>query len=338
MIIVKDNLTGCPLVSIIILTYNQEKLVGQTISSVAEQKTNFPYEILLADDCSTDNTKAVCIKYQEMYPDRIVVIENDKNKGLKRNYFENISEFARGKYIAVCGGDDWWIDDCKIQKQIDYLENHPECTMVHTNSYNWKHGTDIKKAKPSKNTCRDDYEKMVVQNNIMALTVCFTKKAYDAFVREIDPLNQTLPMDDYSMWIWHSFRGKIHKMEDYTAIYRILPNSLSHSTNFLKAHHIETERREIKMYFINHFKTYDQNIIDQINLKCYLDTLSTTELVGDVELRNERNVFLLKHHYYLFFIIGKVYQIIGKNIKLNRLFRKFDLLVKMYHPCKKYFI
>lgn len=120
-----------PKVSIIVLTYNQEKLIGRTLDSILAQQCDFPFEIIVGEDCSTDGTLDVCRSYAERYPDIIRLFANKPNKGLVDNYYDCILE-AKGEYIADCGGDDFWVDRFKLQKEADVLDGDPEITIVHT--------------------------------------------------------------------------------------------------------------------------------------------------------------------------------------------------------------
>lgn len=119
------------LVSINCIAYNHEKYIAQAIESFLMQKTDFDYEILIHDDASWDRTAAVIGEYARLYPDIIRPLyqtENQYSKGVKVGTMYNLSR-ARGKYIAVCEGDDYWTDRRKLQKQVDYMEAHPNCSM-----------------------------------------------------------------------------------------------------------------------------------------------------------------------------------------------------------------
>ncbi|WP_066314114.1 glycosyltransferase [Bacillus sp. FJAT-29814] len=116
------------LVSVNCITFNQEDMIGDAIESFLAQKTNFAYEILIGEDCSTDNTKKVVESYRDKYPDKIKLIANKQNLGFIGNV-RNLHEKSKGKYIAICDGDDYWTDPYKLQKQVDYLEENPECTL-----------------------------------------------------------------------------------------------------------------------------------------------------------------------------------------------------------------
>lgn len=116
------------LVSINCMTYNHEEYIAEAIESFLMQITEFNYEILIGEDCSTDNTKIIVENYMRMYPKKIRIITSEENVGAKMNS-QRLLENSKGKYIAECEGDDYWIDPYKLQKQVDYMEAHPTCTL-----------------------------------------------------------------------------------------------------------------------------------------------------------------------------------------------------------------
>lgn len=129
-----------PLVSVTVATYQHVNYIKQCLEGILMQKTNFPYEIIVGEDGSVDGTQDICKEYAEKYPDRIRLFIRDRN--LSQFVAENgeVTRFngiwnrmsARGKYIAWCEGDDFWIDPLKLQKQVDFLESHPDYGLVHT--------------------------------------------------------------------------------------------------------------------------------------------------------------------------------------------------------------
>ena len=119
------------MISVICITYNHEKYIRKCLDGFIMQETDFPYEVLVHDDASTDNTAAIVHEYEILYPDIIKPIyqtENQYSKG-KAITRDIIFPKCRGKYIALCEGDDYWIDTGKLQKQFDALETHPEIDM-----------------------------------------------------------------------------------------------------------------------------------------------------------------------------------------------------------------
>ncbi|MCD8540444.1 MAG: glycosyltransferase [Leadbetterella sp.] len=122
-----------PLVSVHLLTYNHVKFIRQSIESVIAQKTTFPFEIIIGDDCSTDGTSAIVDEYGARYPELVKVVRGEKNGGPQPNSIR-ILENCRGKYMAALEGDDYWIDPYKLQKQADFMEAHPDFSICFTNT------------------------------------------------------------------------------------------------------------------------------------------------------------------------------------------------------------
>lgn len=120
------------IVSVVVPTFNQEQYVQDTIMSIVRQECNFRYEIIVVDDCSIDNTYEKCKLVAEKYPEIIRLYKNSKNLGLLGNYFNALIPKCRGEFIAGCAGDDVWNDPNKLKIQVDYLQNHPDCSCLHT--------------------------------------------------------------------------------------------------------------------------------------------------------------------------------------------------------------
>ncbi len=120
-----------PLVSVHMITYNQERFIRRAIDSVLAQKTDFPFELVIGEDCSTDGTRQIVRDYQQKHPEKIRVVTSERNVGPKKNFVRTI-EACRGKYIAFCEGDDFWHCPDKLQIQADYLEKHPGCGLVYS--------------------------------------------------------------------------------------------------------------------------------------------------------------------------------------------------------------
>jgi len=131
-----------PLLSIVTITYNHEPFIAKTIEGVLMQQVNFPIEFIIAEDCSTDGTRAICQQYADQYPELIRLITSESNVGAIANE-RRAMQAARGKYIAFCEGDDYWTDPLKLQKQVDFLESHPDysVTFHRCKHYNVSSGT-----------------------------------------------------------------------------------------------------------------------------------------------------------------------------------------------------
>ncbi len=123
-----------PKLSVILITYNHEKYIRKALDSVLSQETDFPFEVVIGEDCSPDDTRNICKEYKKKYPDQVRLVSRDKNTGRPTlNVYETTMK-CRGEYLAYLEGDDYWTDTHKLQKQVDFLESHPEyiaCTHSH---------------------------------------------------------------------------------------------------------------------------------------------------------------------------------------------------------------
>lgn len=130
-----ESVRNTPSISVIMTVYNHEKYLRQAIEGVLNQVTDFPFEILINDDASTDGSASIIREYEQAHPEIIIGIYQKKNlysRGV--DFWSSIfSPRARGKYLAYCEGDDFWIRDDRLQKTVDYLEAHPECSAVYQN-------------------------------------------------------------------------------------------------------------------------------------------------------------------------------------------------------------
>lgn len=123
-------------VSILCTAYNHEKYIRRCLDSFVNQKTNFQYEVLINEDCSIDKTATIIREYAQKYPELIKPLYQKENQYSKHISITNdiLFPLAKGKYIAICEGDDYWCDENKLQKQFDYMEHHRECSMCTHNT------------------------------------------------------------------------------------------------------------------------------------------------------------------------------------------------------------
>lgn len=133
-----------PLVSVVMITYNHAPFILQAIEGVLFQKTNFEVEFIIADDCSPDDTETIIQKYLSHHPKGYLIkyTKHNPNKGMMPNFIWAL-EKASGKYIALCEGDDYWIDPNKLQKQVDYLEVNPSCQFVFHRVFELQNGNMV---------------------------------------------------------------------------------------------------------------------------------------------------------------------------------------------------
>lgn len=134
-----------PILSVIVITYNQEKYIRKCLESILMQKTNFEFEIVVAEDCSPDNTREILVEYKEKNPDIFNLILRDKNIGVNMNSALAIAA-AKGKYLAFLEGDDFWLDENKLQMQVDILEANTRYSAIAHNIYYAKPNGEVIKS------------------------------------------------------------------------------------------------------------------------------------------------------------------------------------------------
>lgn len=260
-----------PLVSIKCMTYNHENYIAQCIDGFLMQKTNFPFEILIHDDCSTDKTESIVRDYEAKFPKIIKGIyetENQWKKGCGAHHTK-IDAAIKGKYIAICEGDDYWIDENKLQMQVDFLENNPEYGMCYTKAKQYNQSMQ-KFNKKSIGADFDGFEDLLKNGNrIPTLTTVYRKDLLDKYQQEIQPSNKGWLMGDYPMWVYFSHECKVKFFDIVTAVYRVLENSASHSVDVAKLFRFEKSNREIRQFYANKYNV-NVDFEDDAFIKFYI--------------------------------------------------------------------
>lgn len=226
-----------PLTNVCIITYNHENFISQTIEGILIQKTNFPIEIVIGEDCSTDRTKEICLEYQQKYPEIIRVLPREANLGMMPN-FVDVLENCNGIYIALCEGDDYWTDPLKLQKQVDFLEANPDFSICFHRVKVIYEDSDKESYISNQNQKKvTTFEDMAAGNYIHTLSCVFRNNLFEKFP---DWFNES-PLGDYPLHLLNAQHGKIKFLEDVMGVYRVhqggvwsLQNIRRGSLDFLK--------------------------------------------------------------------------------------------------------
>jgi glycosyltransferase involved in cell wall biosynthesis len=188
-----------PLVSVIVPSFNRSKTIGRTIESIINQQCNFPFEIIVGDDCSTTEVVELLKDYQQKYPKIIRLLLHEKNVGLGANWAMCVKQ-CKGKYIANCDDDDYWHNNEKLQLQVDYLEKNPDCGVCHTDFRNYyqKSGKYIEE-KVSKLTYNEPLHKAIFHGKFRFCnaTVIYRKELIDKYVNLDDYIKHQFTLQDW---------------------------------------------------------------------------------------------------------------------------------------------
>ncbi len=205
--------------SVFVVTYNQEKYIRQCMDSILMQKVNFDYEIVIGEDHGTDGTRAICEEYAEKYP-QVRLLPLTENLGIAGNWKRVLSE-CKGEYIAMCEGDDYWIDDLKLQKQVDFLENNEDVGYLFTRHLRMRKDGTIYDFFESKNISIPQITDLdyLLKNGIMPTTqtVCFRSSLLPKSLPDF--MNGHL-YADLILLVVIADNCKIGYINDATAVYR----------------------------------------------------------------------------------------------------------------------
>ena len=238
--------------SVIVTAYNQGTTIGQTLDSILAQKCDFPFEIIIGDDCSTDGTKDICEKYRSKYPDIVHPLYHKQNGGVAINFVYSIAQ-AKGKYIAICAADDFWHNADKLQLEVDFLEKNSDYGMVYTDydKLNAVNGKIIKNWLLTSKATTYEGGGLITQFFLgrvpaLTLTVVFRHDLYEKYIPADDYIKYKFPIEDWQTWLILSKYSHVGYLPISTATYRYGQVSLSNPNNYEKIE--EKYAREKFMY------------------------------------------------------------------------------------------
>lgn len=239
-----------PLLSVAVITYAQEQYIAQTLDSILSQEHDYPYEIVVGEDCSPDGTRKIVEEYAARHPDIIKPLYNSPNLGLIKNYF-NVLAHCSGTYIMECAGDDFWLPG-KIKAQISYMEAHPDVSLV-TGDVKQCDEQGTMTGSYEVNPENLTFEKLFSGNAIPAVSVCFRKSIFDAYLAKVNPLEKPWRMEDIPFWLYIAHEGTIQHIAGYTAVYRVLSASESHCVSPEKQKAFDDSCRDVRAFYADLF-------------------------------------------------------------------------------------
>lgn len=305
------------MVSVCMITYNHEKYIGQAIEGVLQQKCNFPIELVIGEDCSTDGTRKICEDYQRN-SSIIRLLPSDANMGVIPNFIRTLTS-CKGKYIAFCEGDDYWIDPFKLQKQVDFLEKNQEYSMVATNLVFYDQEKDSF-ITPPKIKHELNFDTLISKRNkIATVTVCFRAEFVSNYLNDINPQNKPWFAVDYSLWLYLSKKGKIGLLKDVTAVYRRLKKSLSHYDDINLQYNFYKNNNEIVDFYIRKYGCKEDTLyafkMHKFNLEInYAFSLRDKKMMRELLGQKKENNFRITFKQYIKFLILQlnIYHLIVK--------------------------
>lgn len=286
-----------PLVSVKMITYNHAPFIKQAIEGVLQQRTDFPFELVIGEDRSTDGTHEIVLGYQKKHPDVVRVITSDKNVGMKKNGLRTFKA-CQGTYLAFCEGDDYWHDPRKLQKQAVHLQDHRECGLVYS-SFDVLHtatGRKIRDFIRHRNWTmpRTPTVAAIVEgaggmsHGILTCTIMLRRQLAEQIIAADPVLHQSgrFLMGDTQLWAEMAARSELHFMPESTATHIITDESASRSQDRKKAARFAVSGAELLLYLCDKYHL-PENIRRKHELNWYSHTLELAFHAGDAELAAE---------------------------------------------------
>ena len=220
------------MLSVIMTTYNHERYIAHAIESVLRQQTSFRIEIVIGEDCSTDRTLNIAEDYRLQYPEAIRIVRSESNVGWRENYRRTIAA-ARGKYIAMLDGDDYFTHRKKLQMQVDMLEADATLGMCYTRSERIDENGNS--TIYPEGECATTFEAMLRRNPAENCTVVARRDIVMRYYEEIKPDSHPEWLtDDLPMWLWVAATSRYAAIDCPMAVHRVLTYSVSHSPEYRK--------------------------------------------------------------------------------------------------------
>ncbi len=246
-----------PLVSILVLAYNHGPFIRDSILSLLAQRTAFAFEILIGEDCSTDDTREIVEQLAATNPEKIRLFTGEKNIGALANW-NRIEEAAKGRYVAYCDGDDYWHDPDKLSMQAGFLEAHPDYVMTHTDYRILTVETGrITPRAVGVQDCLDDsdaYAQIIGgRRRVGTLTVCLRRSALDVARLQPECHDTRFLMGDTQRWLEITRLGKVRYFPAVTATRRVLAESATRSRNPDRVLRFKKSARDVLEHYIGKY-------------------------------------------------------------------------------------
>lgn len=297
-IVDKDRIVSSPLVSVYMLTYKHEKFIEDAIKGVLEQKTSFPYELIIGEDCSPDSTLDIIKSYQKRYPKIIRIITGSSNVGAYKNSYR-CRTACRGKYIAACEGDDFWHHPEKLQMQVDLMEKNSQMVVCHTDFNRLEYTREYKNVhqKSSYTPAQGQaYETLLLNWHIITATSMCRRDVAEGFINSSFH-NERWPFGDLNFALYASQQGQIGYIDKSTATWRKVHGSATNS-GFSSALHMELCAIECIEIFMNHYPVSTELRIRAI-AKRMLSAWRLAYFSGDKETMGKAAAWLAQHNIHI---------------------------------------
>lgn len=278
-----------PVVSICCITYNQASYIRDALDGFIKQKTEYPYEVLIHDDASTDGTAEIIREYAERYPDRIFPILQTQNQySIGNTSVSGLFNFprVRGRYVAMCEGDDYWTDETKLQRQVDFMEAHPDCSLCLHSAQVEVQGRALTEQlmRPYQEDCRITPEEIIDKTSgYPTASLLFRSE----MIRELPDFYMKAPIADIPLQLLAAARGWAYYMDRPMCVYRL--GGAASWTTLMKQGNYEEKQKNYAQAMERMYRGFDafsggrfHDTVEHALRRLYFLTKVNTKQYGEV--------------------------------------------------------
>lgn len=216
-------------ISVVVITYNQQDTIRQTLDSILAQKGDFDLEVVIGEDCSTDNTLTICREYKEQYPDKVILLSGPKNLGITANYFRTL-QACTGEYVGDIAGDDYYCDEHALEKQMQYLQTHPKVGVLGANGYRYYVKRNEKVLGENERVLTMEAKEFFFSPSypggvIISGGGVMFRRSLLQYIDFDEIIRRKLPVEDYPIQAIWSQHTRFWRLEDPIVVYRVYKES-----------------------------------------------------------------------------------------------------------------
>lgn len=328
-----------PLVSICCITYNQELYLRDALDGFIMQKTDFPFEIVISDDCSSDGTREIIADYKKNYPNLIVDVSPEKNRGVIENW-KYVHIQAKGELIAFCEGDDYWTNPLKLQKQVEYMLSNPDCGLCITdfryqNDLDKKHISEPAFASGSTFKPTSFIEHLKNAGYIGPMTWMYRRELFVNNIKDyVGITDGTLALALDMFW-----GAEVAYIPEVTAVYRIHSGSAANQVNTKKHMQYAKGACNTQYYYAKKYKC-NPEIINELKMQNYTTSMLLAIDSGDQEFVQEALLYYKDKGLYMKWFVESCKEYVNykhqyEQIRSSKAYRLGKVLLKPFKWFKR---
>lgn len=257
--------------TVVVMTYNHRDYISKALDSILSQKVNIDFNILVHDDCSDDGTYEILLHYKHEYPNKFNIVRQKSRKfhidGFNMMIYKYVVPLIKSKYVAYCDGDDYWCDDLKLQKQLDFMEHHHDYSLCFHNAYQLKRNGDMSSLwfiGDEADLNMSDFVNDKPGIRVATSSIFVKSESFKSFSN----WRKSYPVEDVPLYMTAALDGKIHRLPDIMCVYRQFAtgswSSQNQKDSKKRLEHLTNLRNAVQLFDSETKNVFHNLVINQI--------------------------------------------------------------------------